>query len=176
MLPLDVELMDNFWKPKIEINGVNGLRSVFEELTSAIDNFDIAAGKKRGGHATGNYDKKKVGYVTGVASDSGLYKALQGAAHSLHHNRDSVLEEYVDSVIDRIVAAQQPDGYIFTYWTINDPVMRWTDIERKHELYCAGHMFEAATEYYLVTGKRKLLDAAIRLADHIDAIFGLANV
>jgi len=111
-----------------------------------------------------------------VASDSDLYKALQGAAHSLHHNRDSVLEEYVDSVIDRIVAAQQPDGYIFTYWTINDPVMRWTDIDRKHELYCAGHMFEAATEYYLVTGKRKLLDAAIRLADHIDAIFGLANV
>ena len=170
---LDVVLTDNFWKPKIEINSVNGLKTVFEEAALSINNFDIVASKKKGEHVSGKYDdNNKIGYVTGVASDSDVYKILQAAAHSLHHNRDSTLEQFTDSVIDRIVAAQQADGYLFTYWMINDPEMRWTDIERKHELYCAGHMFEAAAEYYLVTGKRKLLNAAIKLADHIDSIFG----
>ncbi len=170
---LDVELTDNFWKPKIEVNSLNGLRSVFKEAAPSIANFDIAAGKKEGRHNTGSYDdRNKVGYVSGVASDSDVYKILQGAAYSLHHHRDPALEEFVDSVIDRIAAAQEPDGYLFTYWLINDPEMRWSDIEKKHELYCAGHLFEAAVAYYEVTSKKKLLDVATKLADHVDEIFG----
>jgi hypothetical protein len=76
---LDVELTDNFWKPKIEINSVNGLRSVFEKAASAISNFDIAAGKKEGKHVSGSYDdRNRIGYVSGVANDSDVYKINWG--------------------------------------------------------------------------------------------------
>jgi DUF1680 family protein len=157
---LDVELTDNFWKPKIEQNRKVGIWHALGQLEESIKNFDVAAGKSEGGHR-GN-----------TASDSDVYKTLQGGAHSLHHSSDEKLESTIDSIIDRIVAAQQPDGYLFTYWIIKDPSQRWTDLERKHELYCAGHMFEAAVAYYRATGKRKFLDAALRFADHIDSIFG----
>lgn len=156
----EVTITDNFWRPKIETNRIAGIRHALEQASQSIEYFDIAAGKKEGDHE-GN-----------LASDSDVYKIVQGAAYALHHTPDPELEATIDSVIDRIVAAQQPDGYLFTYWTIKDPSQRWKDLERKHELYCAGHMFEAAAAYYQVTGKRKFLDAAMRLADHIDSIFG----
>jgi hypothetical protein len=156
----DVILTDNFWRPKIEINRVAGIRHALQQASQSIEYFDIAAGNKEGEHK-GN-----------LASDSDVYKIIQGAAYALYHTPDPELEAIIDSVIDRIVAAQQPDGYLFTYWTISDLSQRWKDIERKHELYCAGHMFEAAAAYYEVSGKRKFLDAAMRFANHIDSIFG----
>lgn len=156
----NVKITDNFWKPRIEKSRTLGIRSVFEACSYSLDNFDIAAGKKEGEHKGT------------AASDSDVYKIIQGVAYALHHYPDRELEVFVDSLIDRIVAAQQPDGYLYTYWTINDPEMKFKDIERKHELYCAGHMFKAAAAYYQVTGKRKMLNAAIRLADHIDSVFG----
>lgn len=157
---LDVKINDNFWSPKITLNRVNGIPSVFNECSYSLDNFDIAAGKMKGEHKGT------------AASDSDVYKIIQGVAYALHHTRDTVLEEFTDSLIDRIVGAQQEDGYLYTYWTINDPSMKWVDIKSKHELYCAGHMFEAAVAYYEVTGKRKFLNAAIRFANHIDSVFG----
>ena len=157
---LDVNINDNFWSPKINLNRENGIPSVFNECSHSLDNFDIAAGKMKGEHKGT------------AASDSDVYKIIQGVAYALHHTLDNELEEFTDNLIDRIVDAQQEDGYLYTYWTINDPSMKWVDIERKHELYCAGHMFEAAVAYYRVTGKRKLLDAAIRFANHIDSVFG----
>jgi len=159
----NVIINDNFWRPKIETNRLAGIRHALQQASQSIEYFDIAAGKKKGEHK-GN-----------LASDSDVYKIIQGAAYALYHTPDKELEAIVDSVIDRIVAAQQPDGYLFTYWTIQDPSQRWKDLERKHELYCAGHMFEAAAAYYQVTGKRKFLDAAIRFADHIDSVFGPAK-
>jgi DUF1680 family protein len=156
----EVTLTDSFWGPKIETNRTASVRHALREASRSIEYFDIAAGKKEGDHE-GN-----------LASDSDVYKIIQGAAYALHHAPDPELEATIDSVIDRIVAAQQPDGYLFTYWTIKDPSQRWKDLERKHELYCAGHLFEAAAAYYQVAGKRKFLDAAMRLADHIDSIFG----
>jgi len=155
-----VRVNDNFWAPRIKLNQKNGIRSVFESGKTSLINFDIAAGKVKGEH-----DKK-------LAADSDIYKIVQGVAYSLHHSPDMELEAFTDSLIDRIVAAQQDDGYLFTYWTSIDPDRKWTNIKKDHELYCAGHLFEAAVAYYEVTGKRKLLDAAIRLADHIDSIFG----
>lgn len=155
-----VTITDKFWLPKIEKNRLSGIRSALNECSNSMDNFDIAAGKKQGKHKSG------------VAADSDVYKTIQGAAYALHHTSDKELESTIDSLIDRIVAAQQPDGYLFTYWTINDLSKRWTDLERKHELYCAGHMFEAAIAYYQVTGKRKFLNAAIRFADYIHSILG----
>jgi DUF1680 family protein len=156
----DVTITDHFWRPKIEINRVTGIRHALEQASQSIGYFDIASGKSGGEHM-GN-----------MATDSDVYKIIQGAAYALHHTHDEELEAIIDSVINRIVAAQQADGYLFTYWIVHDLSQRWTDIERKHELYCAGHMFEAAVAYYQVTGKRKFLDAAIRFADHIDSVFG----
>ena len=157
---IDVKINDKFWKPKIDSNRINGIRSIFEAASYSLDNFGIAAGKKEGNHKGTK------------ASDSDVFKIIEGAAYSLHHYPDKELEEFIDILIDNIVAAQQDDGYLNTYFIINDQEKRWENIERWHELYCAGHMFEAAVAYYQVTGKRKLLDSAIKLADHIDSIFG----
>jgi DUF1680 family protein len=157
---LNVQINDDFWWPKIEKNRINGIRASFAACDYSLKNFDIAAGKVKGKHKGT------------AASDSDVYKLIQGAAYALHNQSDEALKSFIDSLINRIIAAQQPDGYLYTFWTINDLEQRWKDIERKHELYCAGHMFEAAVAYYEVTGKRSFLDAAIRLADHIDSVFG----
>lgn len=156
----DVTITDNFWRPKIEVNRESSIRHALQQAEESIECFDIAAGIS---------DKVHKG---NMASDSDVYKILQGAAYALHHAPDKELEVSIDSVIDRIAAAQQADGYLFTYWIAHDLSKRWVDLERQHELYCAGHMFEAAAAYYEVTGKRKFLDVAIRLADHIDSVFG----
>ena len=155
-----VMITDQFWKPKIDKNRLIGIRSALKECASSMDNFDVASGKKKGQHK-GN-----------VAGDSDVYKTIQGASYILANSPDKELEAVIDSLVERIVAAQQPDGYLFTYWTVIDISKKWTDLPRKHELYCAGHMIEAAVAYYTVTGKRKMLDAAIRLANHIDSVFG----
>ena len=156
----EVTIDDDFWRPKIEINRHTSIRHALQQAAQSIEYFDIAAGKSEAEHK-GN-----------MASDSDVYKIIQGAAYALHHAPDPDLEAMADSVIDRIVAAQQPDGYLFSYWIAHDLSQRWTDLERMHELYCAGHMFEAAAAYYQVTGKRKFLEAATRFADHIDSVFG----
>jgi hypothetical protein len=82
------------------------------------------------------------------------------------------LERRLDEIIAKIAAAQQPDGYLNTFYTLTDPRQRWTDLRNKHELYCAGHLFEAAVTHHAATGKRTLLDVATRFADHIAATFG----
>jgi DUF1680 family protein len=107
-------------------------------------------------------------------NDSDLYKVIEGAAYSLKIHPDPELEKYVDSVIDKIAAAQWEDGYLYTFYSLprHQPEKRWTDVQNKHELYCAGHFFEAAVAYYQTTGKRKILDVAIKLADYIDSVFG----
>lgn len=157
---LNVRITDNFWGPKIKMNGEKGIPSVLEAGRTSLENFGIAARKLDGEHNQR------------MASDSDVFKIIQGVAYSLHHSSDKELEEFTDNLIDMIVDAQEDDGYLFTYWSSIDPTRKWTNINKDHELYCAGHLFEAAIAYYEVTGKRKLLDAAIKLADHIDSIFG----
>src|SRR5439155_5537995 len=85
---------------------------------------------------------------------------------------DPALEKRADAIIDLVAAAQQPDGYLNTYYTLVKPKERWKNIQHGHELYCAGHLIEAAVAYHQATGKRKFLDVAIKLADHIDKTFG----
>ena len=103
--------------------------------------------------------------------DSDVYKALEGIAYSLINNPDPELEKKADEWIDKIAAAQQPDGYINTFYTLTGQDKRWNNMD-KHEMYCAGHMMEAAVAYYQATGKRKLLDVSIRMADHMMELFG----
>jgi len=106
--------------------------------------------------------------------DSDVYKALEAMAYSLKNNPNPELEKKADEWIDIIASAQQPDGYLNTYFTLEKSQKRWSDMD-KHEDYCAGHMIEAAIAYYNTTGKRKLLDVAIRFANHIDSTFRLQN-
>jgi len=157
-----VKFTDRFWAPRLEINRTVTLPCNFKacEETGRIGNFEVAAGLKPG-EFQGIY-----------FNDSDVYKVIEGAAYTLALRPDSKLDATLDGLIAKIAAAQQPDGYLNTYFTLVEPDKRWTDLPVKHELYCAGHLFEAAVAHYQATGKRNLLDVAIRLADHIDGVFG----
>jgi len=160
----DVVIADEFWAPRIETNRKVTVPYDFQkcEETGRIDNF-----AKAGGLMEGKFE--------GIYfNDSDLYKVIEGAAYSLKSHPDPGLERYVDGVIDKIASAQWEDGYLYTFYSLpkRQPEKRWTDVRNKHELYCAGHFFEGAIAYYQATGKRKILDVAIRLADYIDSVFG----
>jgi len=160
----DVKIADEFWKPRLETNRNVTIPYAFKrcDQTGRIDNFTKAAGLMQG---------KFEGIFF---NDSDVYKVIEASAYSLINHPDLQLEEYVDKLIDKIEAAQWEDGYLYTFYSVPklQPENRWTDIQKKHELYCAGHFFEAAVAYYQATGKRKILDVAIRLADYIDSVFG----
>lgn len=157
-----VQLQDEFWLPRIETNRKVTLPHNIKlcEDTSRINNFAVA-GKRKEGKFEGIY-----------YNDSDVYKVIEGAAYTLALHPDKQLESKIDEIIDLIASAQQPDGYLNTYYTLVEPEKRWSDLPVKHELYCAGHMFEAAVAYYQATGKRKFLDVSCRMADHIDRVFG----
>ena len=130
------------------------------EKSHAIENFRIAAGLSEGE------------FYGMVFQDSDVAKWLEGVAYSLAVKPDADLEKRADEIIDMIEKAQQPDGYLNTYFTIKEPEHRWQNLQEYHELYCAGHMMEAAAAYYQTTGKDKLLRVMERMADHIIDRFG----
>ncbi|WP_409348570.1 glycoside hydrolase family 127 protein [Paenibacillus phyllosphaerae] len=130
------------------------------EPSHAIRNFRIAAGHEEGS------------FYGFVFQDSDLAKWLEAVGYSLNVHPNPELEAIADGAIDLVIEAQQPDGYLNTYFQIKAPEERWTNLFDCHELYCAGHMIEAAVAYYDGTGKRKLLDAMCRFADYIDSVFG----
>ena len=171
-----VHLNDVFWAPRIEINRTASIPSAFEqcELTGRVALFDRAAAVLRG---EANVDKRPPGYPF---DESDLYKVIEGASYSLSVTPDPKLGAYVDGLIAKIAAAQEPDGYIYTTRTI-DPKNphRWAGTERwvferddSHELYDLGHLFEAAVAHHLATGKRTLLNVAVKAADLLVATFG----
>ncbi|MHC1772331.1 MAG: glycoside hydrolase family 127 protein [Flexilinea sp.] len=130
------------------------------EPTHCIENFRIAAGEKEG-------------LFQGVVfQDSDVYKWLETVAYCIENGSGVQYEEIADGVIDLLARAQQPDGYLNTYFTIQKPESRFTNLIEGHELYCAGHLIEAATAYYEATGKDKLLHIAQRFADLIAEKFG----
>lgn len=130
------------------------------EPSHAMKNFKIAAGAEKGE------------YFGMVFQDSDLAKWLEAAAYSLVSFPDEELEKTIDEVVGIIGKAQWDDGYINTYFTLKEPGKRWTNVYECHELYCAGHLIEAAVAYYEVTGKREFLDIMCKYADHIDSVFG----
>lgn len=157
-----VLIADDFWGPKIERNRTVSLPAAFRECEASgnLGNFRRAAGWEAG-ESKGSH-----------AYDSDVYKIIEGAAYSLKIRPDPELEAAVDKLIEAIAAAQQKDGYLNTYFTTRSPVLKWQMAPTEHELYCAGHLFEAAAAYGEATGKRKIMDVALRLADHIDSVFG----
>jgi len=160
-----VNITDNFWKPKMTLVVTKTLNACIyqtETATPRIKNF-INVAKNDGQKHQGIF-----------FDDSDVYKAMEAMAYSLKNNPNPVLEKKADEWIDIIASAQQPDGYLNTYFTLEKGQKRWSDMD-KHEDYCAGHMIEAAIAYFNTTGKRKFLDVAIRFADHIDSTFRLQN-
>jgi len=157
-----VRLVGGFWARRQEVNRTVTVPHCLRECedTARIRNFEVAAGLAEGGFE-GIY-----------FNDSDVHKVIEGIAHCLALQPDPELDARLDSLIATIAAAQQPDGYLNTYFTLVEPDQRWTDLPVKHELYIAGHLFEAAVAHHQATGKRNLLDVAIRFADYIDSLFG----
>ena len=156
-----VKINDNFWSPRLSKHVSATLPVCIDQIenqTGRIRNFENAA-KGEGEHSGIFFD------------DSDVYKALEGMAYSRINNQDTELEKKADEWIDKFAAAQQPDGYINTFYTLTGLDKRWTNMD-KHEMYCAGHMIEAGVAYYQATGKRKLLDVCIRMTDHMMSQFG----
>lgn len=125
-----------------------------------IHNFMVASGRKEGKHEGC------------VFQDSDLAKWIEAVGYALSLKPDPTLEKIADDTIELICAAQQPDGYLNTYYIINGLDKRFTNLKDNHELYCFGHMLEAAIAYYQATGKDALLQAMIRYADCIDRHIG----
>jgi DUF1680 family protein len=171
-----VHFNDAFWLPRIEINRTVTIPFAFEkcEETKRIHNFERAAAVLRGEALE---DKSPPGYPF---DDTDVYKVIEGAAYTLSVKPDPKLEAYLDRLIAKIAAAQEKDGYLYTTRTI-DPKNphRWAGSERwtrekvdSHELYNLGHLYEAAVAHYEATGKRTLLDVALKTADLLDRTFG----
>ncbi|MEX2120041.1 MAG: beta-L-arabinofuranosidase domain-containing protein [Pirellulales bacterium] len=158
----DVSIADAFWSPRIATNQTATIEANLHqcEVTGRLKNFAVAGKLVEGKHEGLLFN------------DSDVYKVIEGIAYTLAGRRDKKLEARTDEIIDLIAAAQQEDGYLNTYYTLVEPDKRWQNIQYGHELYCAGHLVEAAVAYYQATGKRKLVDVAIRFADHIDSVFG----
>lgn len=157
-----VTITDDFWKPTMDKVATATLQACVtqtEVKTPRIRNFEKVARKKGEKFEGIFYD------------DSDVYKALEAIAYSLKNHPDAALEKKADEWIDKIAGAQLEDGYIGTYYTLGDFSKRWTDMSM-HEDYNGGHLIEAAVAYYNATGKRKLLDVAIRFADHFNNQFG----
>lgn len=130
------------------------------EPSHAIENFRIAAGRQEGE------------FYGMVFQDSDVAKWLEAVAGALSQKPDDALERTADEVIELVAAAQCDDGYLNTYFTVKAPHERWTNLAECHELYCAGHMIEAGVAFFQATHKRRLLEVACRLANHIDTVFG----
>lgn len=165
-----VQITDAFWQPRIETNRTVTIPSDFQkcEDTGRIDNYDRAAGIMDGPFV-GEYE----------FNDSDVTKTIEGASYSLQNTPDPELDAYIDTLIAKIAAAQEPDGYLYTARTIDPDHVpphagpeRWSALTMSHELYNSGHLFEAAAAHFQATGKRNLLDIAIKNADLLVATFG----
>lgn len=167
-----IEIQDPFWREYMELVRNHVIPYQWEALNDRIEgaapshcirNFRVASGREQGT------------FNGMVFQDSDLYKWLEAVAYSLMWHPDEKLEKTADDAIDLIAAAQQEDGYLDTYYIINGLDKRFTNLMNNHELYCMGHMVEAAVAYYKATGKRKFLDVAIRFVGCADANLGVGE-
>ena len=179
-----VELKDKFWKPRVETVRTVTIPHTFQKNkeTKRIKNFQVAAGTEQGNVCT-----------VFPFDDSDVFKAVEGAAYSLMTRRNPELEKEIDELADIFKAAQEPDGYLYTWRTISEKLQkegkfdpkasqylewlegdRWKNEDKlSHELYNVGHLYEAAVAYYEATGKRNLLDIALKNAELVYKEFGI---
>ena len=159
----DVTILSNFWSPRQETNRRVSIPHNLDtcEETGRIDNFR---------HASGATPRRA--FRGHIFHDSDVYKVLEGVAYSLHTHPDPKMKARLDGIIDLIAGSQQEDGYLNTWFTVAKPDDRWKNLAHDHELYCAGHMFEASVAHYHATDDRTFLDVACRYADYVDSVFG----
>lgn len=166
----DVKITDTMWKHYIDLVSDIIIPYQWEVLNDrveeaapshCIDNFRIAAGEMEGE------------FYGMVFQDSDVYKWLEAVAFSIDNGTGKKYETIADEVIELLERAQQSDGYLNTYYLIKEPGKRFTNLREGHELYCAGHMLEAAAAYYHATGKRKFIEIAKKYADLLCRTFGI---
>lgn len=163
----DARFVDSFWAPRIATVSEHTIPFAFRkcEETGRISNFAVAAGL-----ADGDFQGLQF-------NDSDVFKIMEGASCRLAVSYDEQLDRYMDSLIRLVALAQEPDGYLYTPRTIGRTIPRdagkerWSNIRYSHELYNAGHLYEAAVAHYYATGKRSLLDVAVKNADLLYATF-----
>lgn len=170
VIPLkQVQINDSFWSKRQKLVRETVIPYQWDALNDTIpgaepshtvENFRIAAGEL------------KADYYGQVFQDSDLAKWLEAVGYALALKRDEKLESIADGVIELLERAQQDDGYLNTYFTVAKPGQKWSNLRDDHELYCAGHLIEAAVAYYEATGKKKVLDVMSCYADHIASVFG----
>lgn len=157
-----VSIHDHFWSPRQETNRsatVDHSLAMLEKAGNLVD-MELAAQGARDG------------FQGLLFTDSDLYKVIEGIAYTLATHPNAALDRRLDAIIAKIAAAQQPDGYLDTWFQITRPDQKWTNLRDHHELYCAGHLIEAAVAHRQATGKRNLLDVAVKLATLIDSRYG----
>jgi DUF1680 family protein len=158
----DVKVDDGFWSSRLEANRKATIPHGFRMLKEHgyEENF-IRAGERLEG-----------GFQGLVYQDSDVYKLLESAAATLAKSQDQELQKQFDHWVALIEKAQEEDGYLNTHFQLKAPDKKWKNLRDWHELYCAGHLIEAAVADYLGNGSERLLTVAIKLADHIDRRFG----
>lgn len=165
-----IQLSDQFWLPRIKVNHTVTIPASFErcESTGRVRNFEMAAAQSGKFCTTFPFD------------DTDIYKTIEGASFSLSLFPDKKLEAYIDTLIDKVSKAQEADGYLYTARTINPAQPhawagpnRWEkERELSHELYNSGHLYEAAAAHFAATGKKNLLNIALKNADLVCQVFG----
>jgi DUF1680 family protein len=170
----DVHLTDAFWAPRLETNRTVTIPHNFKlgEDTKRVKNFELAAAAQAGA--------KDLKFCTTYPfDDSDVYKVIEAASYSLATHADPEMEKYIDGLVAKIAAAQEPDGYLYTSRTIGGPPPqswlgkeRWSNLYMSHELYNLGHLYEAAAAHFQATGKKNLLAIATKSADLVAQEFG----
>lgn len=160
--PQEVAVKAGFWADRRAVNRAVSLRHGFEMLEKAgnFHNLRLAAGLSEGPYRGRNF------------LDSDVYKWLEAVAWELGNQKDAGLQNLADGAIALIAAAQRPDGYLNSYYQTVEPAARWQNLDHGHELYCAGHLVQAAVAFQRALGDQRLLDIACRFADHICSLFG----
>ncbi|MGZ3872854.1 MAG: glycoside hydrolase family 127 protein [Mucilaginibacter sp.] len=170
-----VHVNDRFWEPKMEVNANVTIPYVLAQCKTngRVDNF-LRAAKLLDGDKLSEYP----------FDDTDIYKVIEGASYAMQVKSNPMLDRYIDTLISIIGAAQEPDGYLYTFRTVNAKkphewigAKRWQNEEiLSHELYDAGHLYEAAIAHYQATGKRTLLNIALKNADLLARTFGYGKI
>jgi hypothetical protein len=157
-----VKMGEGFWSSRMRTNVEKSIPALLELLEEhgVVDNFRRLSGRK-------NVERKGPLYT-----DSDLYKWMEAVALVLQSGDRPELRVQLDKLIDEVLAAQEPSGYLNTYYVGKRTAKRFTEMQRSHELYCLGHLLQAGIAYYRATGNRKLLDGGIKFADYLVGNFG----
>lgn len=167
--PRVVRITGGFWKEKQDLVANHVIpyqwKALNDEIPGAepshsVENFRIASGQKTGE------------FYGLIFQDSDVGKWIEAAAYSLMTRPDAALEAKIDTLVTLIAAAQEPDGYLQTYFSVKSLDKRWTDFAMGHEMYCGGHLMEGAVAYFEATGKSAFLEVMRRYADHLCVVFG----